>query len=148
MSIIQDIKNNIKTHLDNLVTDGVLSVAIMTDIKKDPLAADFPSFPCAVLMPPSLDSQILDNRSLLRTYSFDIMVMVNAENLQSTTELEEMIEDIVDEFDNDPTLGGTARGGVLPVSSSPQPFQHNGKDLIMVIIQIQAKSDVSLSFSS
>lgn len=144
---IQTIKNNIKTNLDELVTSGVLGSAIITDIKRDPLAADFPIFPCAILMPPALESAVLDNRSVLRTYIFDIMIIVNAENLASTTELEEMIEDVVDKFDNDPTLGGAARGGVLPVTSSPQPFQHNGKDLIMVVIQIQAKADITLTFS-
>jgi hypothetical protein len=37
-------------------------------------------------------------------------------------------------------------GGILPVSSAPQPFQHGGKDLIMANVQIQAKQFVSLTF--
>lgn len=144
---IQTIKNNIKTNLDALVTDTVLGAAISADIRRDPLAADFPAFPCAVLMPPGVESEVLDNRSVTRTYTFDVMVVVNAENLESTTQVEEMTEDILDKFDNDPTLGGSALGGVLPVSSAPVPFQHNGKDLIVVVVQIQAKEVVNLSFS-
>lgn len=144
---IATIKNNIKSNLDALVTSGVLGSAIITDIKRDPLSADFPSFPCASLMPPALQSEVLDNRSVLRNYTFDIMVIFQAEDLSSTTQLEEKIESIINYFDNDPTLGGAARGGVLPVSSAPQPYQHNGKDLIMVVIQIQAKEDVTLTFS-
>jgi len=144
---IQLIKNRIKTNLDALVTDEVLGGATSTDIRKDPLAADIPTFPHAFLMPPGIESEVLDNRSVVRTYTFDIMVIFKAENLASTTELEEAIEDILSTFDNDPTLGGTALGGVLPVSSSPRPFQHAGKDLIMAIIQIQAKEMASLIFA-
>lgn len=144
---IQSIKNAIKTDLDALVADGVLGGATITDIKKNPLDAAIPSFPHAYLMPPSVESEVLDNRTITRTYTFGIMIVFNAVNLTSTTELEEKIEDILSKFDNDPTLQGTALGGVLPVSSSPAPFQHNGKDLIMVEVQIQAKEPVSLTFS-
>lgn len=145
--MIQDIKNAIKTNLDTLVTSQVLGGATITDIKKNPLDADIPSYPHAYVMPPAIESEVLDNRTITRTYTFDIMVLFNAENITGTTELEEDIEAILNKFDNDPTLGGTAMGGVLPVSSSPAPYQHNGKDLIMVIIQVQAKAHTSLSFA-
>jgi len=144
---IQSIKNAIKANLDALVTSEVLGGASITDIKKNPLAADISTFPHAFLMPPAVESEVLDNRSNIRTYTFSILVLFNAENLSSTTELEEMIEAILEKFDNDPTLGGTALGGVLPVSSAPAPLQHNSKDLIAVEIQIQAKEYVSLTFS-
>ena len=144
--MIQNIKNAIKANLDALVTDQVLGGATITDIKKNPLDADIPSYPHAFLMPPGVESEVLDNRTNIRTYTFGIMVLFNAENLASTTELEEMVEAILNKFDNDPTLGGTALAGMLPVSSSPAPFQHNGKDLIMVEVQVQAKEYVTLGF--
>lgn len=144
---IQTIKTNIGTNLASLVTDGTIAGYTATDIKKDPLSADHPNYPHAYLMPPAVDSVVLDNRSVLRTYTFDIVIVINAENIASTTEVEDMIEDILNEFDNDPTMGGSALGGVLPVSSAPAPYQHNGKDLIMVVIQLQCKSDVDLSFA-
>lgn len=144
---IQLIKNAVKTNLDALVTAETLAGAEITDIKRSPLAAETPAFPYAYLMPPAVSSEVLDNRKNLRTYTFEIMVLFKAVNLASTTELEEKIEAILTKFDNDPTLGGTALGGVLPVSSAPEPLQHNGKDLIMVIIQIQAKEPVLLNFA-
>jgi hypothetical protein len=140
------IKAAIKTNLDALVTDTVLGGATTTDIKKDPLGADIPSFPHAFLMPPSIESETLDNRTIVRTYIYDIMVLWNAENITDATTVEEDIEAILNKFDNDPTLSGTAVAGVLPVSLAPQPFQHAGKDLIMAVIQIQAKQHVSLTF--
>lgn len=140
------IKAAIKVNLDALVTSAVLGGATTSDIKKDPLAADIPSFPHAFLMPPSIESEALDNRTNIRTYVFDIMVLWNAENITDATTIEEDIEAILNKFDNDPTLGGTAMAGYLPVSLAPQPFQHGGKDLIMAVVQIQAKQHVSLTF--
>lgn len=140
------IKGAIKVNLDALVTSEVLAGATSSDLKKDPLSADIPSFPWAFLMPPSIESEALDNRTNLRTYVYDIMVLWNAENITDATTVETDIEAILDKFDNDPTLQGTAMGGYLPVSMAPQPFQHGGKDLIMAVVQIQAKQHVSLSF--
>lgn len=141
------IKNAIKTNLDELVTAEVLGGATITDIKRNPLASDIPSFPHAFLMPPSIESEVLDNRTIIRTYVYDIMIVWNAENITDATTVEENLEDILDKFDNDPTLSGTAMAGVLPVSLAPQPLQHGGKDLIMAVVQIQAKQHVSLTFS-
>lgn len=146
MSLVS-IKNAIKSNLDSLVTDTVLAGATITDIKKDPLAADIPNFPHAYLMPPSIESEVLDNRHVLRSYSFDIMVLYNADNITTTTELEASIESILNKFDNDPTLDGTAMGGVLPLSSAPQPFLHGGRDLIMVIVQLKATQHHALTFA-
>jgi hypothetical protein len=144
---ISTIKAQIAVNLANLVTDGVLAGYTTTDLKHDPLKADIPNYPHAYLMPPAVASNVLDNRSVLRTYTFDIVVMQNAENITTSDELETLVENMMNEFDNDPTLGGTALGGVLPVSSSPQPYQHSGKDLVMFILRIEAKADVSLSFA-
>jgi hypothetical protein len=141
------IKNAIKADLDALVTSEVLAGATISDLKRNPLAADIPSFPHAFLMPPSIESEAEDNRTNIRTYSYDIMILWNAENIEDATTVETTIEAVLDTFDNDPTLGGTALAGVLPVSSAPQPYQHGGKDLIMAVVQIQAKQHVSLTFA-
>lgn len=140
------IKTAIKDNLDALVSDNVLGGATISDIKKDPLSVDPGPYPHAFLMPPGVESEVLDNRTVTRTYTFGILVLFQAENLESIAELETKIESILSKFDNDPTLGGTALGGVLPVSSSPQPDQHGGKDLIAVEVQVQAKEYVTLTF--
>lgn len=140
------IKQAIKTNLDALVTSEVLAGASISDIRKDPLAADIATHPHAFLMPPSIESEVLDNRSVVRTYTFDIMILWNAQNITDATTVEQNLEAILDKFDNDPTLNGTAMAGVLPVSSAPQPIQHTSKEFIMAVVQIQAKQYVSLTF--
>ena len=141
------IKEAIKTKLDALVTSGVLAGATISDLKKDPLAGDIPNYPHAFLMPPSIESEVEDNRTNIRTYIYDIMLIWKAENITDATTVEEDIEAILDVFDNDPTLGGTCMAGVLPVSMAPQPFQHKTGTLIMGAVQIKAKQHVSLTFS-
>lgn len=149
MSQLANIKAAIKANLDELVTDTVLAGASESDIRKEPLNADVGSYPHAFVHPPAIDSEVLSNREIIRTYTFAIMVLFKAENLTSTAELENAVEAILDKFDNDPTLQGTALGGVLPVSSSPVPLQHpaSGADLIMVVIELEAKAHVDLSFA-
>lgn len=144
--MIANIKNAIKANLDDLVTAGTLKGATITDIRKHPLDSDIPSYPHAFLMPPAVESQVEDSRTNIRTYTFGIMVFFKAENLVSTTELEERIEAVLSKFDNDPTLGGTALAGVLPVSYAPEPLQHNNRDLIVVVVEIRAKELVTLTF--
>lgn len=141
------IKAAIKTNLDELVTAETLGGVTMTDIKLDPLNSDIGSFPHAFLMPPAVESEVLDNRSVVRTYTFDVLILVQAEDLDTTSELETLMEAVLDKFDNDPTLSGTAQGGVLPITSAPEPFQHGGRDRIYFVLQLQAKDVKALSFS-
>jgi hypothetical protein len=140
------IKNAIKANLDELVTAEVLAGATITDLKRDPLSATIPNYPHAFLMPPSIESEVEDNRTNIRTYTYDIMVIWKAENVTDATTIEAALETILDKFDNDPTLGGTALAGVLPVSSAPQPLQHTSGAIIMAVVQIQAKQHVTLTF--
>ena len=144
---ISTIKAAIKTNLDALVTDEVLGGATTTELKINPLDSDVGTYPHAFVMPPSTESDVLDNRGITRTHTFDIVVLFQAEDLTGVAELETDIESILGKFDNDPTLGGTAIGGVLPVSSAPEPYNHGSKDMIMVVIQLQAKELVTLTFS-
>jgi hypothetical protein len=144
---IATIKAQAKVLLDELVTATVLNGASTSDIKTDPLNSNVGNYPHAFLMPPSVESEVLDNRTIIRTYTFDILVLFNAQNITGSDDVETAIESILDKFDNNPTLNGSALGGILPVSSAPAPFQHNGKDLILVVVRVQAKELVTLTFA-
>ena len=146
MSNIQTIKDNIKTVLDSLVTDGTLKAADEMDIRKDPLDGAIDGTPHAYLMPPSIESDTVDNRTVLRKYSFARMVVENAENVNGTSQVEQLIEKMLNKFDNAPTLSGAADGGVSPASSSPTPYQHNSKNLIVFFITIVVQSTQSLTY--
>jgi len=144
---ITTIKNQVKAKLDTLVTDGVIANAVQSDIKLDPLNMDVGNFPVGVVMPPAVESEVLDNVTITRTYIYDLIFVFNAEDLDTTNELETKMEAILNAFDNDPTLGGAANAGVLPIASAPEPFQHNGNDRILFVVNLRAAETVLLTFS-
>lgn len=143
---LQDIKNQIKSSLDDLVTSEDLGGAEITDIKKDPLDYDIASYPTAFVMPPSVESTISDNRNNIREYTFEIVVIDSLDNIANSTDIEDTMEAILNKFDNDPTLNGTALAGVSPATSAPEPLRHKSKDLIIFSVILKAREIVSLTF--
>lgn len=146
MSAIKIIKDTIKTQFDALVTAGTLMGVSETDMRHDPLMGDIPPTPYAYIMPPSTESVVVDNRTLLRTYQFDIMVVVKGENVNSATFIEELIEAILNKFDNNPTLSGAADGAVEPASSTPQPLQHKNGAMIVFFVSLRVNKTQTLTY--
>lgn len=146
MSALSTLKDAIKTRLDALVTATTLKGATITDLRKNPLDEDIQAFPWAFLMPPATDSDVVDNRTVLRTFTFDIMVVEKAENITSSTQIENLLEAVLNEFDNNPTLGGTADGAVLPATSAPQPIDHLGKNFTVFFVQLKCNRTQSLTY--
>jgi hypothetical protein len=146
MSSLQIIKTAIKTELDALVTANVLKGCASIDMRKDPLAGDIPATPYAYLMPPSTSSVVVDNRTLLRTYQFDIMVVVKGEKVNTDHYIEDLIEAMLNQFDNEPTLNGAADGAVEPTSSAPNAVQHKNGSLTVFFVQLKANKTETLTY--
>lgn len=144
MSNIQTIKAAIKTELDALVTATTLGKAVSQDFKQNPLDQEHSAFPVAVLTPPSIENEILDNTSNMRTYEFGVVLIEKPENLTSSTDLEQTIEAIMNHFDDHITLDGQACW-VEPASSSPAPIDYHGKSLIVTEILLRVKVDRTIS---
>lgn len=146
MSTIGNIKTQIKTVLDTLVPTYVKGVTL-TDIKKDPLDAEIGQYPAIFIMPPALGaSERLDNRTVLRDYTFFLLVVMRAEDIATTADVEDLMERVVNALDNSITLEGTAVGGITPVTSQHEAFQHNARDLIVFDVIIKARATESLTF--
>lgn len=146
MSAIQTIKQAIATQLQALVTANKIAGYSTTDLRYDPLNGDLPTTPYAWLMPPSTTSVAVDNRTLLRTYQFDIMVIVKGENVNSSTQIEELIETFLNNFDNVPTLIGAADGAVEPANSTPVPLQHKNGDILVFFVSLKVNRTETLTF--
>lgn len=146
MSALSILKDAIKTQLDALVTATTLKGASEIDLRKDPLAEDIQAFPWAFLMPPSTESDLVDNRTVLRTFTFAIMVVEKTENITSNTQLETLLENVLNQFDNNPTLGGAADGAVYPATSAPEPINHLGKNLTVFYVTLKCNRTQSLTY--
>ena len=146
MSSIKLIKDEIKTQLDQLVTAGTIQGCAEMDMRKDPLMGDIPNTPYAYIMPPSTESQTVDNRTLLRSYTFDIMFVVKGENVNTATYIEDLLEAVLNKFDNNPTLSGVADGGVWPATSTPQPLQHKNGSMIVFFVSLKIDKTQTLTY--
>lgn len=146
MANIQNIKAEIKTKLDTLVS-GNLAEVVIQDLKEDPLNRDYPAFPVCVITPPALESsEVLDNRSNVRHYMFSLVVLMKPENFSTVYEVENLQEAIVNLFDNDPTLAGDGDAGVEPSYSRVYPLNYAGKDLVYFEVYLKIKVRQDLTF--
>jgi len=148
---LNTVKNRIKTILDNLKTDGVLGDVQMDDFKKSVFARDVPAYPVAILTTPAIESAADTNRSNLRTYTFDVLVLSRAEDVTDSAEIEDLIENILNEFDNDPTLKagsatGIADGGLEPSASSPEAVSSGERSYIAFTVTLRARATRDLTF--
>lgn len=140
------VKAQIKIRLDALVTAGTLAQAIEDNFHGDPLARDV-KYPVAILSPPAIESELFDNRTHIRTYTFDILIVQKGENIKGVVgSIEDLAEAIIDDFDNQPTLSGTAEATVVPVTSTPRQVTHGNKELVVFTIQLRAQSKHTLTF--
>ena len=141
------IKGKIKDKLDALVTSEILKCVIVDDLKKNPsLDRDIPYFPAAILVSPSSAGNMSTNRSNLRTYTFVITIVQKAENIESSDDIEYLSDQILDLFDNDPTLAGTAVGGLEPSNSEPTAITSQDKSYVVFTVTLKAHADKTLTF--
>lgn len=142
-----NIKLKIKAMLDALVTDETLRFVLIDDMRKSAaLDTDIPKFPAAILSSPSTDSGYSTNRENMRTYTFTVVIIQKGENIESSEDIEELSEAVLDAFDNDPTLGGLADGGMEPSSSTPEAMTTQDKSFIVFSITLKVHASKLLTF--
>ncbi len=141
-----DIKERIQFHLNELRYAETLKDVLVDDLTRNPFDRDFAAFPTAILTSPSVDSIELTNRQNTRTYTFEILIIHKADEIDSPTAIETLMETILNRFDNDPNLNGKADGGVAPSVSSPAPVLSRGQNLIAFSVLIQARMVHDLTF--
>ena len=134
------IKAQIKANLDELKVAGTLGEVVYDDYKLGILDRDYGAYPVAILQTASLQGGYLTNTQNIRTYTYQIVILQRAENVASATDIEHLMEDVINKFDSDITLSGTADGGVEPSSSVPEPVTSRGKSFIALSIFIKAKA--------
>jgi hypothetical protein len=143
MSAINTVKTAIQNKLNGLVP-ATLGEVQVDDLKTSLLDRDYGKFPVAVLTTPEVSADYLTNHDNIRTLHFPIVVLVKAEDISSATQVEALIEALIDAFDTDYTLGGAAEGGVEPSTSVPEAVLSRGKTYIAFTISIKARTTVQV----
>ncbi len=145
--IIQDIKNKIKAKLDAMVVSGIIGEVQMDDFKVGIFDREFAKFPAAVLTSPAVEGAVFMNTMNERTHTFNIVILQKAENIASAMDIENLMENIMNAFDNDPLLDGKSDAGMLPAVSSPEPVVSGSRSYIAFAVTMKAKAIKDLTFS-
>jgi len=149
----QNMKNAIITDLQSLVTSGVLRAVAADDFTKlNPLDRQWPGYPSALVIPPTVTtSDYEDTATNLRTYTWYIMVVTTPDNMPTTdpTYLEGLVDSVLNVFDLDCTLQGTAVGAVMPaVLEPPGPVASNSVTYVVFYVSLKARALVPAAVSS
>lgn len=145
--LVTNIKNRIKILLEELKDTGTLGMIYEDNYRQGIFDRDYSAFPAAILTVPSIEGGYFTNRQNERMHTFEIVVLQKGESVETAADIEELIESILDKFDNDPTLGGFADAGMEPSTSSPQAVISRGKSYVAFSVTIKAKAVKDLSFS-
>lgn len=153
MSTINNAKQKIYDKLSTLVvwpitTKLQLGSLTLADIKKDPLDTDIQRYPAAFIMPPAIQTvEWIDNRTVMRELTFTVMVIQKMDNINTASEVEDLMQAMMDLIDNSITFDNVAQAGVFPTASFPEPFIHNGRSLVVFDIIIKARVLQTLTYS-
>lgn len=144
MSALSNIKDNIKEVLNQLAREEILREVIVDDFANPLFERQFAAFPAAILTTPTVDNQAFTNSQNIRSFTFEIVVVLNAKEVQSANTVEDLIENIINKFDNDPTLkaggsNGVVDGGVEPSSSTPQAVVSRSGSYIAFSVFVRCK---------
>ena len=152
-SFAQYMKQAIVNDLQSLVDAGTLHSVIADDMTKvNPLDRNWPGYPSAVVIPPTVTtSEYNDVATNLREYTWYIMIVTTPDNLPPTdpTYLEGLVDCVLNVFDLDCTLQGTAIGGVMPaVLEPPGPVNSGVNTFVVFYVTFKARQLVPAAVQS
>jgi len=136
------IKTQILVNLQALVTAGVLNSFVSLDQNPNPLTMQPPrGYPFAIVGMPRIASDFEDQASNIRTYRYDILFVLDPATLtHPDTDVEDLIDAALNQFDTSFTLAGTAQAAVLPAKVEGMPVSTGDKTLLVFVITLEART--------
>jgi hypothetical protein len=141
-TLSQAIKQQIIVNLQTLVTKGVIKGFLTVDRGKDPFTnPPTAGYPFALVGMPRVANDMEDTVSNQRTYRFDILFVINYENMPDMTyTVEGMIDAVLNQFDTNFTLEGTAIAAqVPPAQVNAFPISTPTQDYLAFVVSIEAR---------
>src|SRR5271170_1506952 len=143
LALSQAIKQQIIVNLQTLVTNGVIKGFISVDRGKDPFSnPPTAGYPFALVGMPRVANDMEDTANNLRTYRFDILFVINYENMPDMTyTVEGMIDAVLNQFDTNFTLEGTAIAAqVPPAQVLAFPISTTDQSFLAFVVTIEART--------
>jgi hypothetical protein len=139
MPNVTNIKSQIGTYLQDLVTAGTIGEYQIDDFQSGIFDRDYGAYPVAVLTSPATESRVYTNVEVYRTYIFEIVVICRGEDITSSTQIETLQEAILDKFDNNITLNGYSQE-TEAAASTPQSIMSRSRTWIAFSVTLRAKA--------
>ena len=145
MTLSQAIKQQIIVNLQTLQANGVIKSFVGLDRGKDPLSKDnapAAGYPFAIVGMPRVANDMEDTATNIRTYRFDILFVVSYENMPDMTyTIEGMIDAVLNQFDTNFDLAGTAIAAqVPPAQVQAFPISTPSGDFACFVVTIEART--------
>lgn len=141
-NLAKPIKQQILVNLKALVDAGVLNSYYSLDKSPNPL--DTPptaGYPFAIVSMPRVSADFEDQANNLREYRFDILFVLDPAALTNPdTDVEDLIDAVLNQFDTNYTLAGTAVAAALPATVDAWPVSTGSKDLLCVGVTLIART--------
>lgn len=140
--IAKPIKEQILVNLQALVTAGIINSYYSLDANPNPLSMDPTSgYPFAIVGMPRIASDYEDQATNKRTYRFDLLFVLNPTTLANPdTDVEHLVDAVLNQFDNNFTLAGTATATVLPAEVDSVPVSTGEKTLLCVVVTLKVQA--------
>jgi hypothetical protein len=136
------IKAQILANLEALVTAGAINSYYSLDTNPNPLTIQpTGGYPFAIVGMPRIASDFEDEASNMRTYRYDLLFVLDPAALnQPDTDVEDLIDSVLNQFDTNFTLKGTAVAAVLPAEVEAMPVSTGDKSLLCVVVTLRCRT--------
>lgn len=141
-SLAKPIKQQILVNLQALVTAGVINSFYAIDDTSNPLTiTPTAGYPFAVVGMPRVASDFEDEATNIRTYPYDILVVINPGELaHADTDVEDCIDGVLNQFDTNFTLAGAAIAAILPATVEGWPVSTGDKTLLCFVVTLMVRT--------
>jgi hypothetical protein len=142
VDLLKPIKAQILVNLQALVTAGAINSFVSLDKNPNPLT-DTPvnGYPFAIVGMPRVASDFEDQATNIRTYRYDILFVIDPNTLANPdTDVEHIMDQVLNQFDTNFTLAGTAIAAVLPAMIEGAPISTGDRTLLCFVITLPIRT--------
>jgi hypothetical protein len=140
--LAKPIKQQILVNLQALIAAGAINSFYAIDQNPNPLSmSPTGAYPFAIVGMPRIAADFEDQANNLRTYRFDVLFVLDPSALKNPdTDVEDLIDAVLNQFDSNFTLAGAAVDAILPVEIEGGPVSTGDKTLLCFVATIKART--------
>ncbi|HEX3861298.1 MAG TPA: hypothetical protein VHY35_06350 [Stellaceae bacterium] len=144
--LAKPIKTQILVNLQALKDAGRINSFYSIDLKSNPLEmGPTDGYPFAIVGMPRIAADFEDSATNIRTYRFDVLFVLDPATLtHPDTDVEDLIDAVLNQFDTNFTLAGAAQAAVLPATIEGSPVSTGDHTLLVFVLSLSARTIYSI----